>query len=728
MRKKRPIPWFLIGALLILVIVAAFLFTRPRLNEGSPTMPAPSLPQPSTSISTLAPLPELPDPAAPFKETPANYELITRENAADLELLGQIGEGILGDDFDLSPDGKTLAISSGGGVILADAETMRRIGFIPLMRGAWEVDISPDGSKLAVSHSQVGNESINAQGAGEIKLIETFLSIYDLPSQQLQTRIRLREGDCAGTSAEDLQFSSDGKFIAIFGFTPRNLPNGGSALCFYTAFDGGLEHIFQPRDAYGGIVLFNREGRLLYTFYFESLTQRTSNCLAALDLIQRSMVRKYPIPLETVQDAHLTSDGQRILISDYHCMGWLNPNDGSWSELPLPDLQQQDIEKVVINEDGSRIAVVFWPQGKIYLLDGNSGAVIWGPLDSKLYPTWDGQQLSQYALQSSKLIISPDGQSLYQLYQGHSLRKLSLLDGSVQAVLGGLSEKHIYAVNPDASQAAFGGYSDNSDRVWSLFENRELFSLEGHTGMVRGIAYSPDGAQIGTVSEDGTLRLWDAQSGALLQTLNANTGAAWALDFSPDGSLVASCGDDDQLRIWSPQDGTLLKSLSIGGSGQSHRILHLLPDNNSALIASYCFHEETCPAEAMTGDLLQMDLNTGQILERFPEMTFGLETSRDGQFMGVVSARRGWCYGNPLTNPGALRCLANGYTGLGVSPDGALYFSTNGQHIQVYDSISGDLITEKSPGMDYARTRVSPDQKILWVSGARLQFWAIPQN
>lgn len=95
--------------------------------------------------------------------------------------------------------------------------------------------------------------------------------------------------------------------------------------------------------------------------------------------------------------------------------------------------------------------------------------------------------------------------------------------------------------------------------------------------------------------------------------------------------------------------------------------------------------------------------------------------------MGVVSARRGWCYGNPLTNPGALRCLPNGYTGLGVSPDGALYFSTNGQHIQVYDLISGDLITEKSPGMDYARTRVSPDQKIS-VSGARLQFWAIPQN
>ena len=60
MRKKRSIPWFLIGALLILFIVAAFLFTRPRQNEASPAMPAPSLPQPGTTLSTPTLLPELP--------------------------------------------------------------------------------------------------------------------------------------------------------------------------------------------------------------------------------------------------------------------------------------------------------------------------------------------------------------------------------------------------------------------------------------------------------------------------------------------------------------------------------------------------------------------------------------------------------------------------------------------------------------------------------------------
>ena len=728
MRKTPSFPWFLIGVLFGLLTASACLSNRDIRTAPSPTIGAPTLPLPGMSVSTLSPLPKLPDPAVPLEETLLNYELITQENVANLELMGQVGEGVLGSDFDLSPDGKTLAISSGGGVIMADAETMSRIGFIPIFRGVWEVEISPDGSKLAVTHSQLGDESMTASGAGEIKIVETFLSIYDLQSRQLQARVRLREGGCAGTSAEKLQFSNDGKHLIISGFVPRNTPDGGSALCLYSATDGSLEHIFLPRDAYGGRSLFTQDGNLLYTFSFANSSRNTSTHVAAIDLDQKSLVREYPIPMDNIEAAFLTRDDQRLLVSDLHRIGWLDLKDKNWSELPIPSVDLQTIDQIAMTADGSLIAVVYWPQGTIYLLDGSSGAVITGPLESTLYPTWNGDRVSQMALQCSRLIFSPDEQSLYQLYKGKSLRKLSLKDGSELAVLGGLSEIHIFTVNPSASAVAFGGYLDNSARVWSVMENRELFALEGHTDMIRGIAYSPDGSQIGTASEDGTLRLWDANSGALLRTLSANSGGAWALDFSLDGSLLASCGDDDQLRIWNPQDGRLLKSLTIGGSGQSHRILRFSPDNSAALIASYCFNEETCPAKVTTGDLLELDLNSGQILRRFPEKTVGLEMSRDGQFMGTVSGIRGWCYGDPLSEPGALRCLPNGYTGLGVSPDGTLYFSTNGQKIQVYESTSGALITELAPGMDYARIRISPEQKILWISGARLQFWAIPSE
>jgi len=727
--NKRSIPWVLIGAVLLLAAGTVLLFSRAsKRNAPSPTISTPTLPAPGAAISTLSPLPAVIDPSVPLQETTANYEVITRENAARLELLGQVGEGILRDDFDLSPDGKTLVIVSGGGIILADAETMTRIGFIPVLGGAREVAISPDGSRVAVTHNQVGSERVNTQGAGEITVKEALLSIYDLNNRQLQTRIRLREGGCAGTSAENPRFSGNGQKILVSGFVPRNLSEGGGALCLYSVTDGNLEHIFQPRDAYGGFTLFNRKGTLLYTLAFEGGNRVTSNRVTALDLTQKRPVRDYPIPLDNVQYALLSNDDQRLLLGDLHRIGWLNLSDGSWKALTLPDLENQTIEQMAMTGGGSLIAFVTAFQGKIYLLDGDSGTTIWGPLDSARYPTWDGREVQQYALPSAKMLISPDGQTLYQLFEGYSLRKLSLLDGSQQAILGGQSEPHIYAVKPDASQVAFGGYADHSVRVWSVMENLELFALEGHSGMVWGVAYSPEGSQIGTASEDGSLKLWDAKTGALLRTLNANTGAAWALDFSSGGKLLASCGDDNQLRVWDPQKGTLLKTLTIGGNGQSHRILKFLPGNNSVLIASYCFRGETCPVEAFNGELLQIDLNTGQILAQDSDMTFGLEISLDGQFMGTVSDRRGWCFGNPLTNPSGMRCLSNGYTGNGVSPDGTMYFSTNGQSIQVYESGSGNLITELSPGMDYGRTRISSDQKILWISSHRLQFWGIPHE
>jgi TIR domain/WD domain, G-beta repeat len=56
-------------------------------------------------------------------------------------------------------------------------------------------------------------------------------------------------------------------------------------------------------------------------------------------------------------------------------------------------------------------------------------------------------------------------------------------------------------------------------------------TLRGHEGAVWDIAYSPDGTQIATVSEDGTWRLWDATTGDPLLSVigyvgyNSNLGA-----------------------------------------------------------------------------------------------------------------------------------------------------------------------------------------------------------
>jgi WD40 repeat protein len=61
--------------------------------------------------------------------------------------------------------------------------------------------------------------------------------------------------------------------------------------------------------------------------------------------------------------------------------------------------------------------------------------------------------------------------------------------------------------------------------------------LEGHSDSVKSMAFSPDGKQVVSGSDDKTVRLWDTVTGVALKTLEGHSHYVNSVAFSPDGKL-----------------------------------------------------------------------------------------------------------------------------------------------------------------------------------------------
>ena len=90
----------------------------------------------------------------------------------------------------------------------------------------------------------------------------------------------------------------------------------------------------------------------------------------------------------------------------------------------------------------------------------------------------------------------------------------------------------------------------------------------GHTGHVTSVAWSPNGKQLLTGSEDKTAKIWDAESTKLLLTLSGHNGGVTSVAWSPDGNWLATASDDRTVRIWNSA-GDLQRTLEQKDAVQS---------------------------------------------------------------------------------------------------------------------------------------------------------------
>jgi WD40 repeat protein len=474
-----------------------------------------------------------------------NISLVRLWDMTTMRLLENLGGPHLVYSLLFSPDGKTLAVGSGGGVYLWDVTvTPAKLGAV-LRQGLGSVHslaFAPGGKRLAFGsgdgHVYVWDGPWNAPP-------KEPATSYIGPTQPVTGLAFTLDGKtlAAGASDGDLKlYDPQTEPLKVLATVPAH-PPGVTAL----AFDPTA--VQTPLLASTGI-----DGKLCFWKLVNNKLKLDST-LAGKNGVLYSLA--------------FTPDGKTLAYG---------AQDGTIHLLSVKTRQ----DRAVVKGHPLHVSALAYAKGQHLI----SGSYDW------TVRRWDdigGAKPTQKTVTSGHLALAyaaafaPDDSTLLTGGEDNTLRLWDV--GAPAAREKGVlpSPQRVYAVAyfPDGQRAAAAG-GNNDAQIWDLVGRRLALQLKGHKHIVSSIAVAPDGKQILTGSHDKTMRLWDTRFGKELHLFDGPTTVVNMVAFAPDGRRAAAASgnylydekgklvvkggvlqyDDCTVRVWDLPDGSQPRKLT----------------------------------------------------------------------------------------------------------------------------------------------------------------------